>query len=86
MSDRRSQGDGALLTGLLLGGLIGAAIGVWKAPRSGADLRREILAQVGQVRGRAESAVLGERSADVIAEGKALAQQRQSQLALDASQ
>jgi gas vesicle protein len=81
MSESRSQGGGAFITGLLLGGLIGAAIGVWKAPRSGAELRREILSQGGQLRTRAESAVLGERPADVIAEGKALAQQRQIELA-----
>ena len=86
MSDVRKRGNGAFATGLLLGGLIGAALGIWKAPRSGAELRQEILAQGGQIRSRAESAVLGERPEDVIAEGKALAQQRQIELALDASQ
>lgn len=80
-----NSGSGSFVTGLLLGGLIGAAIGFWKAPSSGAELRRSLLSRSGQIRARAETAVLGERPADVIAEGKALAQQRQIELALDAS-
>jgi len=39
----------ALVSGFVLGGLAGAAIALWKAPRSGAQLRAKIVEQVEDV-------------------------------------
>jgi len=83
MATSHANGSGAFVTGLLLGGLIGAVVGAWKAPRSGAELRHELLARGDEARRWAESRVLGERPSDAIAEGKAMAQQRQIELKLD---
>ncbi len=83
MAASRSNGNGAFVTGFLLGGLVGVLVGAWKAPRSGAELRRELLARGDEARRQAEARVLGERPSDAIAEGKAMAQQRQIELKLD---
>jgi gas vesicle protein len=83
MAESHSGGNGAFVTGLLLGGLVGALVGAWKAPRSGAELRQVLLARGGEARRQAEARMLGERPADAIAEGKAMAQQRQIELKLD---
>ena len=76
----QQSGDGALVAGLLLGALVGAVIGVWKAPHSGAELRNRLLHRGSAAVSSAERAVAGERTADALAEGKALARQRQAEL------
>lgn len=40
MAKKKHRHTGAFFTGSLLGGLIGAALTLWKTPRSGAELRR----------------------------------------------
>ena len=80
----RSQpcdGSGALAVGLLLGSLIGLAIGLWNAPSSGKILRRRFMGQGETLRSKVESLVTGERVEDAIAEGRAVALQRQRELA-----
>ncbi len=80
----RSQscdGSGALAAGLLLGGLIGLAIGLWNAPSSGRDFRRRFMGRGEALRSKVESLVAGERVEDAIAEGRAVALQRQRELA-----
>ncbi len=75
--------DGAFALGAVLGGLIGAALAMWYAPRSGEDTRHLVFQQGNAAVTRLEKMVVGERSEDALAEGKALAQQRQIELSLD---
>ena len=78
-----NQGEGAFVVGVLLGGLIGAGLGMWYAPRSGENTRKVLLDQGTGLASRVEQMVVGERPMDALAEGKALAQQRQIELSLD---
>lgn len=78
-----NQGEGSFVFGVLLGGVIGAALGMWYAPRSGDDTRQVLFEQGNALASRVEQAVVGERPVDALAEGKALAQQRQIELSLD---
>lgn len=82
-TSQTNQGEGAFVLGLLLGGLLGAGLGMWYAPRSGEDTRRLVLDQGAELASRVEHMVVGERPEDALAEGKALAQQRQIELELD---
>ena len=83
MDNQTRKGNGALMVGMILGGLVGAGYGIWNAPSSGETLRRDTLNRARALFRQAESTVLGESSADAIAEGKAMAQQRQIELSLD---
>jgi gas vesicle protein len=82
-STQSKSGEGAFFVGAFLGGLIGAALAVWYAPRSGEDTRQMVFQQGDALATRLERMVVGERPADALAEGKALAQQRQIELSLD---
>lgn len=79
-SQQKDTGLGALVTGTFFGLLIGAVIGVWKSPGSGAENRQKLLRQGTDAYSSAERAVVGERPADALAEGKAIALQRQQEL------
>ena len=46
--------DGGFLSGLILGGLVGAAVGMLYAPKSGEETRSELLDRTSELRGRAE--------------------------------
>jgi gas vesicle protein len=68
---------GALILGGLVGAMIGAVIGIWNAPRSGAETRAEIVQRGTDLRTQAEYAAAEARervegpSADtLIAEAK----------------
>jgi gas vesicle protein len=80
---REPDGSGCFLLGLLFGGLAGAVVALWKAPKSGVALRQQIAAQANALRHGATTRILGERIEDAVAEGKVLAQQRQSELSQD---
>jgi len=80
-TSRSRTGGGAFWLGLLLGGLVGAMTGLWKAPASGAELRRRLIRRGAAIGSKAGEMVIGERITDVVAEGKAVAQQRQKDLA-----
>ncbi len=80
-SSARKKGNGAFVVGLFLGGLVGAAVGVWKAAQSGAELRQRLLRSGSGARARVERLLTGERIEDAVAEGKAVAHQRQVELA-----
>lgn len=82
-ASQSNQGEGSFVFGVLLGGLIGAALGMWYAPRSGEDTRQMVFQQGNELASRVEQAVVGERPVDALAEGKAIAQQRQIELSLD---
>lgn len=81
MKQTTRTGSGAFWWGLLLGGLAGAVAGLWKAPASGVELRRQLARRGAALGSRAGEKVMGERITDAVAEGKAVAQQRQRELA-----
>jgi len=75
-----NQGEGAFILGMLLGGTIGAAVTIWRSPRSGAETRQALRRQAADALVNMQRAILGERPADALAEGKAIARQRQIEL------
>ena len=79
-SQQTDSGLGALITGMFFGLLVGAIVGIWKSPGSGVENRQTLLRQGADAVSSAERAVVGERPADALAEGKAIAQQRQQAL------
>ncbi len=83
VSAQGNQGEGAFILGVLLGGVIGAAIGAWHSPRSGAETRQALRSGVVDTVNKLQRAILGERPADALAEGKAIARQRQIELSLN---
>lgn len=76
MAQSTRRGNGAFVVGVLVGGVIGAGWGLWKAPASGAETRQRLLSFGSEARVKAEQAVVGERVEDSLAEGKALARQQ----------
>ena len=54
MENKKSSGNGYLVaSSFLLGGLIGAAVGLLSAPKSGKEVRRQFRDMAGDVRGKA---------------------------------
>lgn len=83
MANNNDHGGGflAFLQGLLLGGLIGAAIGILKAPQSGDETRAIIRERSEQARDELEQAVLEARlrAQDIVNDAKARAEEIQEQ-------
>jgi gas vesicle protein len=80
VTSHEPDGSGAFLFGLVAGGLVAAALTFWKTPQSGAELRQKMAQQAGGTLARGRALVAGERMEDAVAEGKALAQQRQAEM------
>jgi len=54
MENKKSSGNGYLVaSSFLLGGLIGAAVGLLSAPKSGKEVRRQVRDLAGNVKGKA---------------------------------
>jgi gas vesicle protein len=53
---------GWFFTGLMIGGLVGAVVGLLKAPRPGAETREQLQRKAFEIRGKAEQAVADARS------------------------
>lgn len=83
MSDEREQGGGFLsfVQGLLLGGLIGAAVGILKAPQSGDETRAMLRARTDEARNELEQSVLEARlrAEEIIGDARAKAEEIQQQ-------
>jgi gas vesicle protein len=58
----RNGHPGWFFTGLMIGGLVGAAVGLLKAPRPGAETREQIQRKALELQGKAEQAVKDARS------------------------
>jgi gas vesicle protein len=78
--EREESGIGAFLLGSILGAVVGMLIGIWNAPRSGAETRAEIRERGLELRVQAEAAaadarerVEGPSPEALIAEAKAAA-------------
>jgi gas vesicle protein len=69
--------------GFIAGLVIGGAITLFKAPRTGREIRQQLLETGDTVRAQLESAVPTDPIADGLAEGKAAARRRRAQLGLN---
>jgi len=67
----KDSGFGSFLAGLVVGGLVGAAIGLLLAPRAGEDLRGQVGGFVGEARAALDEA---------IHEGKAAAEKARAEM------
>ncbi|MFQ3536050.1 MAG: YtxH domain-containing protein [Aggregatilineales bacterium] len=65
----------SFIFGALIGGMIGALLALWNAPRSGAETRRNLQRALDKRLKRVERHVTGERLEESLAEGKAIARQ-----------
>lgn len=70
MVDRRSEGEGAFIFGVVLGAVAGAATALFLTPRSGEALRAELLRRGRGLQERVQALAAGvqERSREVVAE------------------
>jgi gas vesicle protein len=59
----RDSGFGSFLAGLVIGGLVGAAIGLLLAPRAGEDMREQVGEFVGEKRAAFDEAISEGRAA-----------------------
>ncbi len=82
MSDTTHQRDegvsGAFMRGAILGGILGAVLAIWYAPRSGRELRRllqgrrrELLDELEQTAAQVRRQIEGESVVESIEAGKA---------------
>jgi gas vesicle protein len=83
MADENGQGGGflAFFQGLLLGGLIGAAIGILKAPQSGDETRAMLRARTNEARSELEQSVMEARlrAQEIVSDARAKAEEIQKQ-------
>jgi gas vesicle protein len=85
-----ASATGAFFTGLFAGAIIGAGLGLWFAPKTGAEMREQISDKARQFGDRASKTVndLADRSRDVIDRAREVistAGDQFSQVASDAS-
>ncbi|MGA9532722.1 MAG: YtxH domain-containing protein [Anaerolineales bacterium] len=83
MANENGQGGGflAFFQGLLLGGLIGAAIAILKAPQSGDETRALLRARTDEARNELEQSILEARlrAQEIIGDVRARAEEIQTQ-------
>lgn len=75
--------SGTLVAGFVIGLLVGGGIALFKAPRSGIRMREQLSLAGEQVKDRLGSAVPADPIAESLAEGKAAARRRRSELGLN---
>jgi hypothetical protein len=73
--DKDSLHEGAVFQGFLLGAIVGGLMWLWRLPQSGDALRARLF---GAGRDLRERLTPGDPVADSLAEGKAIARQRQA--------
>jgi gas vesicle protein len=94
MNGNKSIASGTFLTGVLMGGLAGAAVALFLAPQSGQETRQQIRQKGIELRGQAEdtlneayarveavAADMRRRAADFQAQGQVILEEGQRQLA-----
>ena len=72
--------SGLLFGGFVLGLFIGGIAALFRTPRSGTDLRQQLVASGDTLRGKLESAIVSDPVAESMAEGKAAARRRRAEL------
>jgi gas vesicle protein len=74
--------SGLLLIGFILGLIVGGITALFKAPRSGGEIRQQISENIENSRSKLESVVTTDPLAESLEEGKAAARRRRSELGL----
>ena len=72
--------NGLLVSGLVIGLVIGGVAALLRAPRSGTTLRQQLAQSGDALRGKLESAIVTDPLAESISEGKAAARRRRLEL------
>lgn len=82
MSDNQenSLDSGLLLGGFIVGLIIGGLAALFRTPRSGDDVRHQIVESGDNLRGKLESVIANDPLAESMAEGKAAARRRRLEL------
>jgi len=82
MSDNQENGldGGLLLGGFIIGLIVGGIAAFFRAPRSGTDIRQQLVESGDSIRGKLESVIVHDPVADSMAEGKAAARARRLEL------
>ena len=71
-----------LLIGFIIGLIVGGMTALFKAPRSGDEMRQQISENIENSRSKLESVVTTDPLAESLEEGKAAARRRRSELGL----
>ena len=82
MSDNQENGldSRLLLGGFVIGLIIGGVAALFRTPRSGNDVRHQLLESGDSLRGKLESVIVSDPLAESMAEGKAAARRRRIEL------
>jgi len=72
--------DGMLLGGFVIGLIIGGVAALFRTPRSGNDVRQQLVESGDNLRGKIESVIVSDPVAESMAEGKAAARRRRIEL------
>ncbi len=80
---RNDVSAGWLIAGLLLGFLFGGVVALLRVPRSGTATRQQVAQTAETVRSRVEAVIPSDAIADGLADGKAAARRRRSELGLN---
>lgn len=82
MSDNQGNNidSGLLLGGFVIGLIIGGIAALFRTPRSGTDVRQQLVESGDTIRGKIESVIVSDPLAESMAEGKAAARARRLEL------
>ena len=82
MSNNQENGldSGLLLGGFIVGLIVGGLAALFRTPRSGDDVRHQLVESGDNLRRKLESAIVNDPVAESMAEGKAAARRRRLEL------
>ncbi|MBA3868170.1 MAG: YtxH domain-containing protein [Anaerolineae bacterium] len=72
--------SGMLLGGFIIGLIVGGIAALFRTPRSGNDVRQQLVESGDNLRGKIESVIVSDPVAESMAEGKAAARRRRIEL------
>ncbi|MEP6986612.1 MAG: YtxH domain-containing protein [Chloroflexota bacterium] len=72
--------SGLLLGGFVIGLIVGGVAALFRTPRSGNDIRQQLVESGDNLRGKIESVIVSDPVAESMAEGKAAARRRRIEL------
>ncbi len=79
-SQETSLDSGLLLGGFVIGLMVGGIVALFRTPRSGNDVRQQLVESGDSIRGKIESVIVADPLAESMAEGKAAARARRLEL------
>jgi gas vesicle protein len=75
-----SLDSGMLIGGFVIGLIVGGVAALFRTPRSGNDVRQQLVESGDTIRGKLESVIVSDPLAESMAEGKAAARRRRIEL------